>query len=170
MAKAKLTASLHLEPGVLARVKALLRGAPKHVHNHRLSTGIHEGEAHAKKVQYDGRAAAIDLIEAAAIQEFGDRSWLRTWFDQNEPRLKEEATAGMRAEYQGDPGAIQTLAKKWGHELADWIQTGEANLKALQPATIAARTKAGLPAGPPLFATGQLVKAIRAMADAEYVV
>jgi hypothetical protein len=187
LSKVKLHAKLELNEEFLAKVKEKLLGAAKLVHNHRLSVGLHEAEASAAAVKiasgqhntdkakndYRGKEAAIALIDVAMIHEFGigvpDRSWLRTWFDQNVERLKVECTEAMRAEYSGDEHAVQELAKKLGEELKAWISTGAAGLEPLSEATKRERVAAGLPADPPLFATGQLVRSLRAMFDAEYV-
>jgi hypothetical protein len=182
----KLKAELRLNEGLIKRVREILRGAPEHVKEHRVTVGIHEAEATAEAVKiasgkhntnepknaYSGKASSTPLIDVAFFQEMGmgvpERSWLRTWFDQNVERLKVESTEAMRAEYSGNRDAVEALARKWGKELGDWIETGAANLPALSSATIKQRRAAGIAGDTPLFATGQLVRAIRAMADGDY--
>lgn len=172
----------HLEQGVMQRAKEILRGASERVHQHRVSVGVHETEGEKPKNNYEGKTTASRLVDIMTVHEFGghttiggvdveipERSWLRSWFDQNLSRLKSEATEAMRAEYRGDAKAIERAAAKWHHELADWIANDEAGLVPLSAITVAKRVKAGLAEGPPLFATGQFVAAIRALADGEYV-
>lgn len=166
-------ASLDINASAFRRAVEMLRGAPKRVHNHRLSVGIHEEEAHAEKKNYQGQPTHTELIEAAYAHEFGTaglptRSFLRTWYDQNIERLKKESTEAMRREYEGDTEAVDALAHKWGLELFNWLIRNEAGLEPLSAKTIEERQKAGLPDGPPLVATTQLALAIRAMADGQY--
>lgn len=175
--------------GVISRAKALLQGAPKHVANHRLSVGIHEQEASSQavkigenkpkpdqpKTNYRGHASnAAYLVDVALAHEFGtdvipERSWLRSWFDQNLERLKNESAAAMRAEWKGDKEAVPALAAQWEKELREWISNDEAGLKPLKDSTKAARRAADLPEGPPLYALGQFVRAIHGQADGRYV-
>ncbi len=172
--KAKFRSRFKLNEETIRRVKKLLAGAAKTVHQHRSSVGIHEGEAHAAALDYNGTPTNQDIVTVAMANEFGhaglpERSWLRSWYDQNLDRLKRESSKAMKAEYKGDATAVANLDRKWRDELKEWIETGFAALESLAPATIEAREKAGLAGDPPLYATGQLVKAIRGMLDAEYV-
>lgn len=181
-------AKLTLDESVVARVKAALRGAPAHVKEHRVSVGIHEQEASAQTVKvasgkpktdkpkknYRGNETTAVLIDVALFNEFGtdaipDRSWLRSWFDQNVDRLKLEALEAMRAEYKRtEPAAVEALAARWYQELRDWIALAQAGLAPLKERTKRERQAAGLPPEPPLFATKQLVEAIRGMCDGRY--
>lgn len=169
----KITAAIKLNHDAMERVKRAYMGAPAKVHAHRLSVGVHEYDAQQTKTDYKGKPTSEKVIDAAYFAEFGigqpQRSWLRTWFDSNVDRLKKESTEAMRAEFNGDPEAVLLLARKWSEEIREGIVTGTAGLEALSPATQAERERAGLPANPPLFATGQLVEAIHGMADAEVV-
>jgi len=181
---------LRVDATVLERAKALLKGAPKKVRQHRLSVGIHEQEASEKPIKVGSRKANTDrakknyrggeshsyLIDVAAVHEFGsgwanlpERSWLRSWFDLNLDRLEREATSAMHAEYAGDKEAVTSLAGKWSDELRHWISSDVARLAPLAESTEKARAAAGLPAGPPLYATHQLVDAIRGLADGRYI-
>ncbi len=152
MAGSILKAKITVNEEALRRIKERLAGAAKKVHQHRLSVGIHEADSHEEAKGYDGKPTGIDVVTEAMIHEFGahgtpERSWLRSWYAE----------------------AVKDLAEKWGKELHDWITTGAASLAPLSSATEAERTKHGLSAGPPLYATGQLVKVIRAMLDAQFV-
>jgi hypothetical protein len=169
----KLRATLKINPSIIGKVKALLRGAPAHVHQHRLTVGIHEDEAHKEKTGYEGQQESVELAMVAFYNEMGigvpERSFIRSWFDENIARLKTESTDAMREEYSGNQSAVDDLAHKWAEEVIARLVTGSAGLTPLSPETVRARQKAGLPDGPPLVARGQLVKAIRAMADSKYV-
>lgn len=168
--KLRVRAELKLDAGVIERAKLLLRGATNKVSQHRVSVGIHEEDGSARARSYRGKEAAIKIVEAAMLHEFGtdvlpERSWLRTWFDQNVERFKAEALGAMQAEYKGDKDAVRALAVKWYIELRAWIVEGTANLEDLQPRTKAAREAAGLAPEPPLYATKRLVQAINALVD-----
>lgn len=158
---------------LVKRVNERLRGAGKKAHPHRLTLGIHEAEASRPKLNYDGIPTDTSLIVVAFAHEFGlgvpQRSFIRAWVDRNVERLRAESTEAMRAEYAGDTTAVRERVEKWWRELLDWIEEEEAGFVALSLRTIADRVKAGVPEYPPLKATGQLVRAIRAMADGDYV-
>lgn len=160
-------ARVHINPKVVQRAKDRLHehGA---VEPKRLSVGIHEADGAHSKIDYEGHSSDATLAEVAIFHEFGERSWLRTWFDQNRSRLIQEMVAAMRKQYGGDSSAITTQGDAWAVELQGWIEYGDGNLKALQSATIAEKQRTGL-ASPetPLFATGQLVAAIKSMIDGE---
>lgn len=152
------------------RIGAASAGSP----THRISIGIHGDEA---ALSYDGREGSIALVEVAAAQEYGEpsiglpeRSFIRSWFDANRPRLARELKYAEAAELiGGDPGAVVQLAQRWASEVREWITSRRAGLRALAPATVAERERAGIGQETPLLATGQLVEAIRAMVDGEYV-
>jgi hypothetical protein len=130
------------------------------------SVGIHEAEGSQPKLDYYGKPTDTSLAQVAAIHEFTDRSWLRTWFDQNRSRLASEMVKAGRAENEGEPGAIGEQAKRWAEELREWIEYQDGGLKALQPSTVAAKERAGLESPTvPLVATHQLVSSIKAMLD-----
>jgi hypothetical protein len=132
-----------------------------------------ERDAYSAKINYKGEPTQAKTIDAAYFAEFGmgqpQRSWLRAWFDQNLDRLKTESTAAMRAEFNGDGNAVPLLAKKWAQEVRDALISGSLDLAPLSPRTIEERRKAGIPDGPPLVATHQLVEAVHGLADAEVV-
>lgn len=170
----KMTAKVEVSDAAMARVRKAFARAPERVKRHRLSVGLHEMEgAHDAKLNYLGETTDAQVIDAAYFAEFGigqpQRSWLRAWFDQNVDRLKQESTDAMRLEFEGDGQAVPLLARKWSAEIRDGIQSGAFNFKDLSERTKAERKEAGIPEGPPLFATGQLVAAIHGLADAEVV-
>lgn len=193
----KLQATMKLAPEVLARVRKLLAGAPKHVSAHRVSVGLHEAEASAQAIRiasnkpntnrrkdtYEGKPSAVKLIDVALWNEFGtdrtpERSWLRSWFDSKLTEHGKEMLYAMREEYKGrgsegaaaESGAVARLAEWWVRDLASRIVNGTAGLDDLKASTQAARRAAGLPDGPPLYATHQLVDSFRAQLDGRPVV
>ena len=165
-------ATLHVDKGVLERAKRLLAGAADRVHQHRASVGIHEIEGGDPKHSYEGTDDGdATLADVAMAHEFGagdvpDRSWLRSWFDANESRLRSEMADAMRAEYSGDKDAVAKQSARWGEELRAWIETGAGNLLPLTLDTVEKKIDAGLShPDMPLLATGQLVAAVKAMLD-----
>lgn len=181
----KVHATIKLDEKAMERARKMLKGAPKRVHQHRLSVGIHEQEASAQTVKPASQAPQTNrlkmgyrkisdakLIDVALFHELGlgvpERSWLRSWFDTKLDTLKLEATEAMRSEYEGDAEAVPALAAKWAMDLRAWIENNEASLRPLANSTKRERRAAGLPDDPPLFATGQLVRAIHGLADGEY--
>lgn len=167
-------AKFHLNQQAIDRTKKRLDDIGRSVKPHKLSVGIHEAEGAAMALGYDGKPGDSPLVDVAADHEFGagslpERSWLRTWFDQNVTRLKQESKDAMIAERKGDASGVERLDAKWRDELKEWIETGYAALESLAPSTAAERQKQGLPTDPPLFATGQLVRSIRGMLDGSYI-
>jgi hypothetical protein len=152
------------------RVKAKLAERAKGARPHRVTVGIHEPDGAKPKLDYNGKETAIPLVTVAAAHELGrgvkERSWLRTWFDARRAQLADDMIKAMRQEYEGDTGAIHRQAEAWAADLRDWIDTEAGALPALEPSTVAAKERAGL-AQPstPLFATGELVAAIKSMLD-----
>lgn len=150
------------------RIGAASSGSP----SHRISIGIHGDEA---ALAYDGSTSDVTLVEVAAAHEYGlghtpERSFIRSWFDTNRPRLARELKFAEAAELLGgNPDAMKQLAQRWQSEVRAGITSRAAGLRALAPATIAERERAGIGQETPLYATGQLVEAIRAMVDGEYV-
>jgi hypothetical protein len=72
----------------------------------------------------------------------------------------------MRRAEKGDAQAFNKQAREWESELREWIEYGDGNLPSLQSSTVTAKRKSGLSSPEtPLFATGQLVAAIKAMLD-----
>lgn len=140
--------------------------------SHRISIGIHGEEA---KIAYDGATEDVTVVEVAAAQEYGlgnipERSFIRSWFDENRPRLARELKFAEQAELLGsNPRAVVQLAQRWKSEVVARITTRSAGLAPLAASTITARERAGITQETPLDATGQLVASIRAMVDGEYV-
>lgn len=159
-------ARVKIDPKVIEHAKERLRARAGQLKPQRLSVGIHEAEGAQPKLDYDGKDTDESLVTVAAAHEFGERSWLRTWFDSNRPRITAQMVNALRAEYAGDHGVFERQGEEWARELQEWIEYGDAHLKALEPATVAAKQRAGL-SNPetPLYATGQLVAAIKSMID-----
>lgn len=156
----------------LRRVKHALRGAAERVHRHRGTVGIHEIEGGDPKHSYEGKDdGEATLAEVATAHEFGagnlpDRSWLRSWVDANETRLRDEMTKAMRAEFQGDKTAVERQSSLWAKELRAWVEQQEGHLLPVTIDTLKAKIDAHLPhPDVPLVATGQLVSAIKAHLD-----
>jgi hypothetical protein len=159
-------ATVTVRPEAISAVKTKLIKKRKDLKPYKISVGIHEAEGQKPALDYSRRPSAVTLLYVALVHEYGagnvpERSFLRSWFDSNANRLKDESTKAMRAEYRGDKGAVERTSKKWAEELMEWLRSDSAGLDALSPATIKARERAGLPTGPPLVATQQLVDAIR---------
>lgn len=166
---ARITASVDYRQAVAARVKARLKEKGKALREQRVAIGLPEEAGTTAKTGYRGAPAGASIIDVMAMHEYGlgvpERSWFRSWFDANANRLKLEATAAKREEYRGADGAIESLAIQWALELRQWVTEDGAHLKPLASATRDARRRAGLDEGPPLYATGQFVEAIRALVD-----
>lgn len=143
--------------------------------DHRITVGLHEEEGQQPKLNYEGKEEPITLAQVMTIHEFGageyrDRSWLRTWFDQNRDRLAKEMIAVARAGYRGDGGAFEEQAQQWATELREWVELEDANLRPLSPVTIKEKDRAGLDQPTtPLVATHQFVSALKAMLDGKEV-
>jgi hypothetical protein len=170
MSGVKLNASVSYNEAFAARVTARLKEKGKALKANRAFVGIPAEEATTSKTDYAGNPSKVSVIDVALAHEFGtdvlpERSWFRSWFDQNANRLKIEMTAAKRAEYSGEEDAVERQAVKWALDLRAWVADGQAGLAPLDDRTVRARGKAGLPSGPPLFATGQLVNSIRALLD-----
>lgn len=160
----KATAKVNTE--VVARAKKQLEKQSEKAIPHRISVGIHEADGAHPKLDYDHKETDATVVQVAATHEFGGRSWLRSWFDRNRNRLVHEMNAVMKAEFKGDKDAIAKAGERWANELREWIEMEDAHLKRLKPSTVAAKERAGLDRpGTPLYATGELVAAIKAMMD-----
>lgn len=164
-------ATAKVNPEIVERVKKRIEERAGKAHAHRVSVGIHEADGAKHKLDYNHEETAISLVEVAAAHEFGkgnliERSWLRSWFDRNRSRLIHEMNDAMRAEYHGDSEAIPKAGERWANELREWIEMEDGHLNRLSPTTVAKKERAGLdrPATP-LYATGDLVAAIKAMMD-----
>lgn len=156
----------------LRRARLRVAGASSTSPSHRISIGIHGDEA--AKVSYDGTTKGASLIEVAAAHEYGagvpERSFIRSWFDENKARLARELRYAELAELRGEnPDALKYLAQRWASEVRDRLVRRLAHLKPLAPSTIAARERAGISSEAPLDATGQLMGSIRGMVDGEFV-
>lgn len=170
MSGVKLKASVNVNSAAVMRVKAALRAKGEQLREDRITVGLHDSEGAAATENYKGKPGITPLLYTMMCHEFGtdvlpERSWFRSWFDQNANRFKLEAIQAKREEYHGDASAIERLAAQWRDELRAWIADDQAGLLPLLPATEAARVRAGLTAGPPLHATGQFVSAIQAYID-----
>ena len=166
MSRSRLTFSVKLEEAVMAKAKERLRGATGRVAAHRVQVGIPEDEGGEAKRDYKNRLGGMSLAQVAALHEFHERPWLRSWFDANMPRFKREMVEAMRAETNGDADAVRALAARWAGELRDWITLEHGGLKMLSAAAVDRKIAAGLNyPDVPLLATGQLVDAIRADID-----
>jgi len=156
---------------VTRRAKGLLEERAHAVAPHRVSVGIHEAEGEQSKENYRGKSVGASLVEVAAAHEFGagsvpDRSWLRTWVDQNRDRLEREMVRSMRAEYRGDAGELERQTGVWRSELRAWISEQEGHLLPVTLGTYEQKLDAGLShPDVPMLATGQLVDAIAAELD-----
>lgn len=158
------TAKVNTE--VVQRAKRQLDKKAQQARAHRVSVGIHEADGAHPKLDYDHKETDATVVEVAGAHEFGGRSWLRSWFDRNRNRLVHEMNAVMKADFKGDRGAIAKAGERWANELREWIEMEDAHLKRLKPATVAAKERAGLDRpSTPLYATGELVAAIKAMMD-----
>ena len=158
--------SIQINHAALERAKKRLQGAAKRFPEHRGTVGIHEDLGEQPKLGYDGKPTDATLAEVATYHEFNGRSWLRTWVDSNEPRLRAGMQKAMKEQYEGDKFAVDKLMAEYAIELRDWIEKQEGGLSALSPATVAEKQKHGLPhPDVPLFATGQLADAIKGRLD-----
>lgn len=159
--------SVQVFPSAIERAKRRMEAIALRAKEHTVTVGIHVGEN--AKVDYHGRPGSASLIEVASAHEFGlgvpERSYLRSWFDANRQRITRELVAAERSEFQGNTGAIDNLALRWQSELRRWVTGREEHLEPLSASTISARERAGIGQETPLFATGQLVEAIRAYVD-----
>lgn len=154
----------------IQRVKERLEQKARIAKAHRFSIGIHEADGAESKDSYAGAKQSLSVATVASYLEFGsatqpERSYIRSWFDSNLARFKREAVEAMRHEYEGHSSAVEDTAQRWNNELVEWIKAGEGNPEPLAAYTIEERTKAGLSASPPRFATGQLVRAIKMLAE-----
>jgi len=170
----RMHATMVLNEHAFDRARRTLRGAPRRVKQHRVTVGLHEDEGARRKRGYDYAEGNALLILVATVHEFGagptpDRSFVRSWFDSNLDELKRDAHAAMVAEYNGDHEAVLKQARAWGDNLRAWIMDNRAALAELKQSTKRARRANDLQEGPPLVATEQLARALRAMVDGEYV-
>lgn len=173
MAHSALKPKVMFRPEAIEKAKERMRERASKAESHYASVGIHEAEGEQPKIDYYGKPGNASLAQVAAAHEFGagvpERSWLRTWVDQNRARLMKEVIEAGRAQYQGDKSAIANQGERWAVELREWIELQDGGLRALSAVTVAAKDKAGLEnPTTPLVATHQLVSAIRAMLDGEY--
>jgi hypothetical protein len=161
---------VYVNSKAIERVKARLEERGRLVQPCRITVGIHEAEASQPKLDYDGKDSEASLGQVATAHEFGigvqERSFLRTWFDQNRSRLGRDMNKTMREVQEGNAGAFTAQGEEWARELREWIETEEGGLTSLLPSTIEAKERAGLQQpDTPLYATGELVAAIKSMID-----
>lgn len=170
---------VEVNDAAIRRVKARMIKLGNKAKPHVGTVGVHAEEGAAKAKNYEGKATDTDLLVVAFAQEYGigvpERSFLRTWVDQNADRLKAEMTEAMRASFRGsgeehsDDSVIKNLIAKFAGELRAWVVGNRAGLKGLEAATKKAREKAGISPDQPLFATSQLVAAIKGVLDGKKV-
>lgn len=170
----KAVGSVRINEQAFHLAKERLRKAAKVVHQHRVTIGIHEDQSEQAKVDYKGHTTHLKLVEAAAIQEFGAgpipaRSFIRDWFDQHRSQFLAEMKEAIKKELEG-----YTTGLERSQAITDFAQRLLDGLKArmeeglspeLADSTVRAREAAGLPGGPPLIATKQLINAIGAKVD-----
>jgi hypothetical protein len=155
----------------IARVQAKLRAKAKQAkaQKHDVRVGINQADGSKRIIKYTGEEGAPTLAYVALAHEFGAgvpmRSWFRTWFDANAERNRRQMAAAMREEARGNTQAVPLLAIRWASEMRLRITSDDAGLRPLADSTQRQRKRAGLAEGPPLFAIGQIVEAIRAMVD-----
>ena len=160
-----------VNPDVVRRAAEHMKARAAKAWPYRVSVGLHAEDAQSPALDYNGIEGKLRLIEVAAMLEMGtdsmpERSFLRSWFDQNISRMKREAVTAMRDEFKsGSKGAVDEIAQRWSNELQDWIRSGAANLTPLASSTVRRREQAGLSPDVPLDARGQLVAAIRSLVE-----
>lgn len=168
-ASVKVSANYYVDESALARVKSKLREQGARVRAHDVKVGINADDGAKPIIKYTGEEGSKTLAYVALAHEYGagvpERSWFRSWFDQNAERLRREMSAAMRAEARGNTTAVELAGVKWEAELRAWITSSAAGLASLADSTRRQRNRAGLPEGPPLFAIGQIVAAIKASID-----
>lgn len=172
-------ATVRINDEAFRRAAERLRGAAAHVHNHRVTLGLHEDRAEAAKVDYAGRETAQRLVQVAAVHEFGAgpvpaRSFLREWFDDSREALIEQMREAMRGEYQEYRTGLERSPAMVAFG-TDILGALVARMRAgldpeLAASTVRRRRAAGLAEGPPLIATTQLVRALAAKVDGFQVV
>lgn len=159
----------------LARVRGKLAAKAKRAKmtKHDVNVGINADDGAKPVIKYTGEEGEQTLAYVALAHEFGAgvpmRSWFRTWFDANAERNRRQMKAAMKAEQQGNTQAVTLLAIQWASEMRARITSDNASLRPLADSTKRQRKRAGLTEGPPLFAVGQIVEAIRAMVDGKVV-
>lgn len=97
---------------VVDRVAVGMRKFKGYVEPHRGSIGIHEADGAQAKINDFGDPEDETLAQVMAQHEFGlgvpERSFLRSYFDQNAEKWKQQAAFAMRAE------AVTFMAKAFG--------------------------------------------------------
>ena len=121
-----------------------------------LTLGVQGKEATQKHPESD-----LTIGQVAAIHELGigvpERSWLRSWMDANEQRMKQETASAYAAFIAGRVSrkkALEGLGFKWVRELRENIELGRIT-PPLAASTIARKGHAI-----PLLATGSVKNAI----------
>jgi hypothetical protein len=151
-----------------------LRGLKGILHNHRITVGIHEDKGAADKLGYDGKPSGLTVAEVATIQEHGAgsipaRSFVGEWFDERRDHFVDELKQASREElenYRTGQETSPAMAEFGSRSLETMKERIRAGLDPeLADATVKARQKHGLPDGPPLIATKQLIGTLSAKVD-----
>ena len=174
-----LKCGLYLNAAAFSAARERLRDAPKRIHQHRITIGIHEDKGAEEKHNYRGEGSGTSVAEVAAVHEFGagpvpSRSFIRDWFDERREDFAAELTSAMRKQYQSEESgqkiapSIADFATDALDSMKARIESGD-ELEPLSEATERARERAGLSIGPPLLATSQLLNALEAKVDGFFV-
>ena len=150
---------------VLARAKSRLKAQAKRVRPAKASVGIHPAEAAQAALDYDGAEGKATLGQVAVWNEYGagsvpERSFMRSWFDQNGTKIRASLKSAAIAEMRGNKNAVETCAAGWTRSLQDWMRGNGGGVEPLAESTKIAREKAGISSDPPEVATEQLVQAV----------
>lgn len=137
--------------GYLARVKAI---AQLSAGNYQIHVGVQGQKAQASH-------GSLTVGELAAIHEFGlgvpERSFLRAWFDANQPKIENDMRAATRQILLGrltPDKASELLGMRWVGQIQTFIADGKVE-PALSPSTVKSKGSSV-----PLIDTGQLRSAI----------
>ena len=123
-----------------------------------ITVGIHSKEGEEAKMEHDEtQSTTVTLLDVANYMEFGTdtvpaRSFVRAWFDENEPRLRLMLVSSMRAVVAGKitkGQALQRLGLAFVGEIQQRIEDGIP--PPLDPKTIKRKGSSV-----PLIDTGQL--------------
>jgi hypothetical protein len=162
----KITANASWNNNAIARVRARLQErVAKYDQRASIEIGVGGEDADIPSTGYDGKPSGATLGQVARWMEFGtknvpERSVLRGWFDQRAEQMRTKLVDAVRKHY------VIAFAEHLAEELRELYKAGAGNLyEELAEATKIARAHAGLPEGPALVATKQLVNAIKARID-----
>ncbi len=160
----------HVNKSAVARVTARLRDKAKaYDQKATVTVGVGGEDADKPALRYDGTKSDATLGQVARWQEYGtdtipERGVVRGWFDLRVEQMRSGLADAVRRHY------VTAWAQRMAEELRGLIKQGAADLYApLADATKAARGRAGVRTGPALYATGQLVEAVKARVSGEVV-